>query len=129
MSIENSKPLDPIVEEFLILTKMTSSDDVRLDSLKDTKVDVVKGAGSMLRPFCKKFRSGSINSLKFDMGSSDENFVNCSLNKDSDTNGLSPFNNGSFIKVPACPNNDSVLNLDSESPMAIGSDPKDSIEQ
>nr|GFA43106.1 hypothetical protein CTI12_AA318980 [Tanacetum cinerariifolium] len=63
------------------------------------------------------------------MGSSDKNFVNCSLNKDSDTNGLSPFNDGSFIKVPACPNNDSVLNLDSESPMAIGSDPKDSIEQ
>ncbi|GKG28613.1 hypothetical protein Tco_0415978, partial [Tanacetum coccineum] len=54
MSIDNNKPPDPIVEEFRILTKMTSSDDVRLEPLNDTKVEVVKGK---LR---KPHRSGRI---------------------------------------------------------------------
>ncbi|GKD45022.1 hypothetical protein Tco_1269667, partial [Tanacetum coccineum] len=188
MSIDNNKPPDPIVEEFRILTKMTSSDDVHLVSSNVFRAKAVKGklfkprrgstikvstpgsnsagAGSLLKHLrsakvsgkardraesspcddrggkrvvsnpendvIKKVlsdvRSGSIDCLKFDMGRSDGNVVNCSLNKDRYANGLSPRIDGSFIKEPLCPFNDSGMNLDSGCPMAFSSDPKDRVE-
>ncbi|GKA68672.1 hypothetical protein Tco_0768589 [Tanacetum coccineum] len=188
MSIDNNKPPDPIVEEFRILTKMTSSDDVHLVSSNVFRAKAVKGklhkprrgstikvstpgsnsagAGSLLKrlrsakvsgkardraessPFddrggkrvvsnpendvIKKVlsdvKSGSIDCLKFDIGSSDDNVVNCPLNKDSDAIGLSPHIDGSFIKEPLCPFNDSGMNLDSGCPVASCSDLKDKVE-
>ncbi|GJU17470.1 putative ribonuclease H-like domain-containing protein [Tanacetum coccineum] len=193
MSNDNNKPPDPIVEEFRILTKMTSSDDVRLELMNDTKVEVVKGklrkphrggrikvstpgsssagAGSMLKKLrsakisgkarvrvdsspldnrggkrvvaspendvIKKVlsdvRSGAINNLKFDVGSSIDNIdAKCPMNCDSDVNevniGLNPVNDGSFIKEPLCPSNDSVTDMDSGSPVAFGSELKDRVE-
>nr|GEZ39628.1 hypothetical protein [Tanacetum cinerariifolium] len=100
-----------VLPSWLLL--MTSSDDVRLESLKDTKVDVVKGklrkphkgsnAGvraesspsdakggksvvsnlktDVIKKVLSIVSSGSYNSLKFDMGSYDENVVNCPLKK------------------------------------------------
>nr|GEZ19827.1 reverse transcriptase domain, reverse transcriptase zinc-binding domain protein [Tanacetum cinerariifolium] len=43
MPIDTNKPPDPLVDEFCILTKMTSLEDVSFDAVKDTKVNVVKG--------------------------------------------------------------------------------------
>ncbi|GJZ25328.1 RNA-directed DNA polymerase, eukaryota, reverse transcriptase zinc-binding domain protein [Tanacetum coccineum] len=193
MSIDNNKPPDPIVEEFRILTKMTSSDDVRLEPLNDTKVEVVKGklrkphrgsrikvstpgsssagAGSMLKRLrsakisgkarvrvdsspldnrggkrvvsspkndvIKKVlsdvRSSAIDNFKFAIGSSIDNIdAKCSMNCDSDVNevniGLNPINDGSFIKEPLCPSNDSITDIDSESLVAFSSKLKDSVE-
>ncbi|GJX28614.1 hypothetical protein Tco_0236693 [Tanacetum coccineum] len=189
MSIANNKPPDPLVEEFCILTKMTSSEDVRLVSQDVFRANNVKsklrkphrsckikvstpgsnsaGVGSMLKRLrsakisgkarvrvessplddrggkrvvtnpendvIKKVLSdvkdGFIISLKFDMGSSDDTIINCSLNKNSDASGLSPTIDGSFIKEPLCPCNDSVLNSSSRRPVAPGSCPSDSVEQ
>ncbi|GKC45042.1 hypothetical protein Tco_1062764 [Tanacetum coccineum] len=188
MSIDNNKPPDPIVEEFRILTKMTSSDDVHLVSSNIFRAKAVKGklhkprrgstikvstpgsnsagAGSLLKRLrsakvsgkardraessplddrggkrvvsnpendvIKKVlsdvNSGSIDCLKFDIGSTDDNVVNCPLNKDSDANGLSPHIDGSFIKEPLCPFNDSGMNLDSGCPVVSCSDSKDRVE-
>ncbi|GJZ01168.1 RNA-directed DNA polymerase, eukaryota, reverse transcriptase zinc-binding domain protein, partial [Tanacetum coccineum] len=187
MSIDNNKPPDPIVEEFRILTKMTSSDDVRLVSPsvirakagrgklhKPRRGNTIKvstpssssaGAGSMLkklrsakilgkardraesfpsdirggkkvihsaendviRKVLSDVRAGSINSFKFDMGSSDDCNVSVSLNKDNDNFGLSSTIDGSFIKEPLFPLNDPFLN--SGSPVALGSNPMDSAEK
>ncbi|PWA74582.1 hypothetical protein CTI12_AA175650 [Artemisia annua] len=44
-------------------------------------------------------------------------------------NGLNPVNDGSFIKEPLIPSNDSVIDSDSRSHVANGSGSKDSVEQ
>nr|GEW54287.1 hypothetical protein [Tanacetum cinerariifolium] len=43
MPIESNKPPDPLLDELCTLTKMTSADDIRDASLKETKVKVVMG--------------------------------------------------------------------------------------
>ncbi|GKB51610.1 hypothetical protein Tco_0902363 [Tanacetum coccineum] len=43
MPIESNKPPDPLFDELCSLTNMTSADEIREASLKDTKVKVVKG--------------------------------------------------------------------------------------
>ncbi|GJV25697.1 putative RNA-directed DNA polymerase [Tanacetum coccineum] len=143
---------------------MTSSDDVRLESIKDTKVDVVNGklrkphrgskikvstpgsnsagAGSML----KRLRSAKILGkahVRAESSPSDDRGgkrvvsnpdtdvikkVLSDVRSDSDTNGLSLINDGSFIKVPLCPVNDFVMNLDFGCPVAFSSGPKDCVE-
>ncbi|GKG03860.1 hypothetical protein Tco_0314247, partial [Tanacetum coccineum] len=49
MSIDNNKPPDPIVEEFHILTKMTSSDDVRIVSPSVVRAKAGRGKLHKLR--------------------------------------------------------------------------------
>nr|GFB47117.1 hypothetical protein [Tanacetum cinerariifolium] len=66
MPIENNKPPDPLVDEFCILTKMTSAEDLCSASFDETKVKAHRsikvstpgsaGAGSVLR----RLRSGKI---------------------------------------------------------------------
>nr|GEY98428.1 hypothetical protein [Tanacetum cinerariifolium] len=46
MLIDNDKPPDPLVDEFCILTKMTSAEDLCSASFDDTKVKVMKGKHS-----------------------------------------------------------------------------------
>nr|GEX55003.1 hypothetical protein [Tanacetum cinerariifolium] len=43
MPIESNKPPNPLLDELWKLTKMTSADDIRDASLKETKVKVVMG--------------------------------------------------------------------------------------
>nr|GEY62154.1 hypothetical protein [Tanacetum cinerariifolium] len=78
-------------------------------------------------------RSGAIDNLKFSIGSSIDNIDSkCSMNCNSNVNevniGLNFINDGSFIKEPLCPSNDSVIDIDSESPVAFSSVVKDSVE-
>nr|GEU42138.1 hypothetical protein [Tanacetum cinerariifolium] len=122
MPIDNNKPPGPLVDEFCILTKMTSAEDLCSASFDETKVKVMKGkhprvraegspsddrggkrvVSSPLNPEINKviadFKSGALsNNLKFAMGCSNNDSIdNCSLNV-VDSNELCNGNDGSFI--------------------------------
>ncbi|GJZ35720.1 hypothetical protein Tco_0581537 [Tanacetum coccineum] len=128
MPTESYKPPDPLFDELYSRTKMSSIDDFRDASLKETKVRVVKGkhrkpqrgirvstpgsagAGSVLRRFHSAKASGKAKdrhedspgdnrcNLKFSMGCSDDNTFVSGLNNENDVNEVS--NNGSFINSP-----------------------------
>ncbi|GKC26968.1 putative reverse transcriptase domain-containing protein [Tanacetum coccineum] len=90
---------------------------------------VTNPENDVIKKVLSDVRAGSINSLKFDMGSSNYTIFNCSLKKNSDAIGLSPTIDGSFIKEPLCSCNNSVLNSGSGRPVAPGSSHSDSFEQ
>nr|GEX53046.1 hypothetical protein [Tanacetum cinerariifolium] len=59
MPIDNDKPPDPLVDEFCILTMMTSADDLCSALFDDTKVKVMKGKHRKAHRCIKVSMSGS----------------------------------------------------------------------
>ncbi|GJZ75830.1 hypothetical protein Tco_0640295 [Tanacetum coccineum] len=118
--------------KWLCSSKMSGKAHVRAESspsdFRGGKRVVTTPKNDVLKKVLFDVCSGLINNFKFDMGNSDDCIVNCSLNKDNESYGLSPMNDGSFIKDSLCPTNDYVINSNSRSPVAIGCDPKDSVE-